>query len=212
MGLKENLLEAAKKAAAQAGNGIASGLNRADELGGDLRDYLLERKDSPMLRKLGERMAKLGGLGIEQEVEEGMSPEEEALVAAAAAAPPPTAAEQVAAEEAKGVGDPEIAAQIYGRDSCPWTGRAITLLNNAKVDFDYIQLDESENRHFENKLLGETKQDTVPYVFLRGDFVGGYNELNEVVRVGLLDYRILTAEDKKAADAAGKKPTDIASR
>ncbi|MBL4633694.1 MAG: glutaredoxin [Kofleriaceae bacterium] len=210
MGLKENLLGAAKSAAAQAGKGIATGLNRADELGGDLRDYLLEKKDSPTLRKIGERMAKLGGLSVDGD--DGPSPHEEAMAAAAAVAPPPTAAENSATDAAKGLGDPEIAAQIYGRDSCPWTGRAITLLNNAKVDFDYLQLDESENRHFENKLISETKQDTVPYVFLRGEFVGGYNELNEIVRVGRLDYRILSVDDKKAADASGKPSTTIAAR
>lgn len=209
MGLKENLLGAAKTAAGHAGRGIASGLNRADELGGDLRDYLLERTDSPSLRKIGERMAKLGGIAVD---DDGPSPHEEAMVAAAAVAPPPTAAQNSAVEAAKGLGDPEVAAQIYGRDSCPWTGRAITLLNNAKVDFDYLQLDESENRHFENKLLSETKQDTVPYVFLRGEFVGGYNELNEIVRVGRLDYRILSKEDKKAADASGKPSVSIAAR
>ncbi len=210
MGIKENLLGAAKKAAAQAGNTIASGLNRADDLGGDLRDYLLERKDSPVLRKIGERMAKLGGLSVDGE--EALSPREEAMAAAAAAAPPPTAQQESDAAAAKGLGDPDIAAQIYGRDSCPWTGRAITLLNNAKVDFDYLQLDESENRHFENKLLLETKQDTVPYVFLRGEFVGGYNELNEIVRVGQLEERILTAEEKAAAKASGVATTQIASR
>ena len=55
---------------------------------------------------------------------------------------------------------------------------------------------------FDGKLVAETKQNTVPYVYLRGDFVGGFNETNEVVRLGELDYRTLSAEDKLASKAA----------
>ena len=208
---RDNLLDSAKKAAALAGKQVAAGLNRADELGGDLRDYLLERKDSPRLRALGERLAKLGGVRLEDEDAEVVRTREEAFVAAAAAAPPPTAAEIAESEGKKGLGDPEIAAQVYGRKSCAWTGRAITLLNEGKVDFDFIELDDSENGHFEGKLVADTKRDTVPYIYLRGEFVGGYNELNEVVRLGELSYRILGVADREAADVTRKK-VEIAKR
>lgn len=210
MSIRDNLLDSVKKAAALASKQVAAGLNRADELGGDLRDYLLERKDSPTLRKIGERLAKIGGVRLEDEDAE-VRKREAAFVAAAAAAPPPTAAEIAAKESKKGLGDGEIAAQVYGRKSCPWTGRAITLLNEGKVDFDFIELDDSENTHYEGKLVSETKQDTVPYIYLRGEFVGGYNQLNEVVRLGELSYRILGAADRKAADATRKK-VEIAPR
>lgn len=210
MGIRDNLLGSAKRAAALGAKQVAAGLNRADELGGDLRDYLLERKDSPTLRKIGERLAKIGGVRLENEDAE-VRKREAAFVAAAAAAPPPTAAENAANDSKKGLGDGEIAAQVYGRKSCPWTGRAITLLNDGKVDFDFIELDDSENAPFEGKLVTETKQNTVPYIYLRGEFVGGYNELNEVVRLGELSYRILGAADRKAADATRKK-VEIAPR
>lgn len=210
MGIRDNLLDSAKKAAALAGKQVAAGLNRADELGGDLRDYLLERKDSPKLRAIGERLAKIGGVRLEDE-DADVRKREAAFVAAAAAAPPPTAAELADKESKKGLGDPDVAAQVYGRKSCPWTGRAITLLNDGKVDFDFIELDDSENTHFEGKLVAETTRDTVPYIYLRGEFVGGYNELNEVVRLGELSYRILGAADRKAADATRKK-VEIAKR
>ncbi len=210
MGFRDDLLGSAKKAAALAGKQVAAGLNRADELGGDLRDYLLERKDSPRLRAIGERLAKIGGVRLEDEDAE-LRKREAAFAAAAAAAPPPTAAENAAREKKKGLGDVEVAAQVYGRKSCPWTGRAMTLLNEGKVDFDFIELDDSENTHLEGKLVATTKQDTVPYIYLRGEFVGGYNELNEVVRLGELSYRILNAADRKAADATRKK-VEIAKR
>ena len=85
------------------------------------------------------------------------------------------------------------------------------MLNEGKVDYDFIDMDDSENGHFEGKLVAETKQATVPFIFLRGEFVGGFNEVNEVVRLGELSYRILSAEDKKASDAV-RKHVDIAPR
>ena len=144
-------------------------------------------------------MARLGGLSMSDF--DGPSEAEVAHANAASAAPPPTAAQVTAEAEKKGLGDPDIGAQIYGRKSCPWTGRAITLLNEGKVDYDFVDLDFPENGHFEGKLVAETKQNTVPYVYLRGDFVGGFNETNEVVRLGELSYRILSAEDKLASKA-----------
>lgn len=209
MGLKDDLLGAANRTADLASKQLFAGLNRADELGGELRDYLLERKDQPMLRKIGERLARFGGVNLE---DDGPSKYEQSVASAASAAPPPTAAEVSAAAASKGLGDPEIAAQIYGRKSCAWSGRAITLLNDSKVDYDFIDLDDSENGHFEGKLVADTKQSSVPYLYLRGEFIGGFNELSEVVRLGQLDYQIMTAEDKKAADGVRKQKVVIAKR
>ena len=64
------------------------------------------------------------------------------------------------------------------------------MLNEGKVDYDFIDMGDSENGYFEGKLVAETKQSTVPFIFLRGEFVGGFNEVNEVVRLGELAYRI----------------------
>lgn len=209
--LTETVRGKAREAAGLASKRLAAGLNRVDELGGDLRDYLLEQEDSPRLRAMGERLAKLGGVRVESAEESEDRARESAHAEAAAAAPPPTSSEILQSEAKKGLGDNEIAAQVYGRKSCPWTGRAITLLNEGKVDFDLIELDDSENGHFEGKLVAETKRDTVPYIYLRGEFVGGFNELNEVVRLGELSYRTLSADDRKAADAT-RKPVEIAAR
>ena len=210
MGIAQFVTKKAKHGASVVGKKVASGLNKVDELGGEFRDYLLERDDAPKLRSFGERLAKLGGVRLEEI--SGPSTYEQQLAAAAAAAPPPTAA-AVASAEKTGPGDADIAAQIYGKQSCPWTGRARTMLNEGKVDFDFIELDDSENAHWEGKLAAETKQSTVPYIFLRGEFVGGYNELNEVVRLGQLEYRTMPVADRAAVDANSPgKVIDIASR
>lgn len=210
MGIANFLKQHAKNGASLAGKQLVDGLNRVDELGGELRDYLLERDDAPRLRALGVRLAKLGGVNLEDVA--GPSDYEQEIAAASAAAPPPTAAD-IATAEKTGPGDADIAAQIYGKQSCPWTGRARTMLNEAKVDFDFIELDDSENTHWEGKLNSQTGQNTVPYVFLRGEFVGGFNELSEVVRLGQLDYRTLTQADRTAADATRPHASvEIASR
>lgn len=199
MGFAKFVKLQAKRGASIATKQVLSGLNRVDELGGEVRDYLLERDDAPKLRALGVRLAKLGGVKLEDI--SGPSEYEQEIAAASAAAPPPTAA-AVASAEKTGPGDADIAAQVYGKQSCPWTGRARTALNEAKIDFDFIELDDSENTHWEGKLNSQTGQNTVPYVFLRGEFVGGFNELSEVVRLGQLEYRTMSAEDRAAADAS----------
>ncbi len=42
---------------------------------------------------------------------------------------------------------------------------------------------------FEGRLIPETKQNTQPWMFLRGEFIGGFNALDEVYRLGQLESR-----------------------
>ncbi len=135
MGLKQQLTSVAKKSAARVGKRVLSGFNRADEVGGEVRDYILERTNSPGFKRLTERLTRIRGARkdvqeLDRQVE---SAHERYLRETAMAAPPPTA-DEVAASKRNTLGDPDIAAQIYGRESCPWTGRAITVLNQAKID------------------------------------------------------------------------------
>ena len=66
-----------------------------------------------------------------------------------------------------------VKAQIFGKKSCPWSGRAITLMEKHKVDFDWVDLEEPEHEAKLAPLMVETNQQTVPFVYLRGKFVGG---------------------------------------
>jgi glutaredoxin len=199
MALKDKLGSLARSAASRAGKRAFAAFNRADELGGELRDYLQERVDSPALRKISERLARVRGPKdtklFDQKVRAAQA---EAIAAAANAAPPPTAAE-VAAAKHTGLGNPALAAQVYGRASCPWTGRAMTLLNNARLDYDFIDLEDLDNAVYESRLVAETKQNTTPYVYLRGEFLGGFNALDEVVRLGQLEQRTLAPEQRATA-------------
>src|SRR5690606_30902705 len=85
--------------------------------------------------------------------------------------------------------------------SCPWSGRAITLLEKHKVDYDFVDLEEPEHEHRATGLAAETHQNTVPYVYLRGQFIGGFNALSEVERLGQLEVALMTPEERAAAPA-----------
>jgi glutaredoxin len=175
---------------------LFAALNRADELGGEVRDFLQDRvaKD-PRYVAARKRIAQLLGRRYESRAE--------AAAAAATAAQRTAAAAATASGPAKkagaGFGDPSIKAQIFGKKSCPWTGRAITLLERHKVDFDLVDLEEPEHEAKLTALSQETRQHTVPFIYLRGQFVGGFNALSEIERLGQLEVALMTAEERAAA-------------
>ena len=97
------------------------------------------------------------------------------------------------------LGDPNQPAQVYGRDADPWTGRVKLLLRDRQVDFSYVDLDLDENLALAARLVRETKQVEGPYVYLRGELIGGYNAISELERLGQLDDRILPADQRQKA-------------
>jgi glutaredoxin len=90
-------------------------------------------------------------------------------------------------EEDKPLGDPEIAAQVYGNGTDPWTGRTLQLLTDHDTAHEFVDLESEGGLKIETRLVRETQQDKPPYVYLRGQLVGGYNALNEIVRLGQLE-------------------------
>lgn len=108
--------------------------------------------------------------------------------------PPAPAASEVEVEApSRGVGDPAIAVQLFTKDSCPTCHRALRLLEDAKIDATVLAIDTPVNAYLAPLLSAETGQTTVPYVFIRGQFIGGYNELDKLQRLGELEARILAA-------------------
>jgi glutaredoxin len=203
-----------QKWTAQAMSKLVSALNRADEIGGELRDYLQDRKQKlahdPRVASARSQIARLlGRPDPQQRPATGAA----ATGSAASASPPapsptpPPAAEPAAAASApvaaapRGFGDPSIKAQIFGKRSCPWTGRAMSLLERHKVDFDFLDLEEPEHEAKQAKLTHETRQNTVPYVYLRGKFVGGFNALSEIERLGQLEVALMSKEELTHAPA-----------
>ncbi len=177
---------------------LFSALNRADELGGELRDYLQEKVlVDPRYVSARRRVAGLFGKTYESKQEATVRASVAETARAAVAAPTPVAVKK----SERTLGNPDIKAQIYGKKSCPWSGRAISLFERHKVDFDFVDLEEPEHEALAPRLAVETKQTTVPYVYLRGQFIGGFNALSEVERLGQLDFALMSAEEKKAAPA-----------
>ncbi len=181
----------------QATEKLFAALNRADELGGELRDYLQDKvATDPRYVQARKRIAKLLGKSYESRAEANAKAKHvEAKKAAAAAPTPAKAAAPV------GFGDPSIKAQIYGKKSDPWTGRAITILERNKVDFDNIDLEEPEHEQKILALVNETKQHTVPFVYLRGQFIGGFNALAEIERLGQLEFALMSADERAKVPA-----------
>ncbi len=78
---------------------------------------------------------------------------------------------------------------------------AITLLERHKLDYDYLDLEEPEHEAKAMPLSLETKQNTVPFIYLRGKFIGGFNALAEIDRLGQLDVAMMTDEEREKAPA-----------
>jgi glutaredoxin len=183
----------AKKWTVQATEKLLGALNRADEIGGELRDYLQDRvATDPRYVSARKRVARLLGRSYESKQEVAKQAQVVAERTAAVAAVTPK-------KQAKSLSDPSIKAQVYGRKSCPWTGRALTLLERHKVDFDFIDLEEPEHESKLAPLALETKQNTTPYIYLRGVFIGGYNALSEIERLGQLEVALMSKEERAAA-------------
>ena len=95
-----------------------------------------------------------------------------------------------------GLGDPSRAVQVFGRASCSWSGRAQALLKSQGIDYAYFDLSAYGSDSVLRELKQETKHYTVPYVYLRGKFIGGYNELDEIHRLGQLEYLTLPEAER----------------
>jgi len=193
--------EESKKWTKQATERVFAALNRADEIGGEVRDFLQERvATDPRYIKARKGLAKLLGKTYESRAEtEKKAVAAEAARKAAAAATPPSAKQKEAAQ--KGYGNAELKAQIYGKKSCPWTGRAITLLERHKLDYDYIDLEEPEHESKLAPLQNETHQHTQPFIYLRGQFIGGFNALAEIERLGQLEFALMSKDERANAPA-----------
>ena len=183
----------------QATEKLFSALNRADELGGELRDYLQDKVATDQRYvQARKRIAKLLGKSYVSKTEAVAKAKKVEAKKAAVAAPTPAPKPSGAIA---GFGDPSIKAQIFGKQSDPWSGRARTILEKHKVDFDWVDLEEPENEAKLVPLTNETKQHTVPFIYLRGQFIGGFNAVAEIERLGQLEYALMSAEEREKVPA-----------
>jgi glutaredoxin len=161
--------ELGKQLLVRASGKVAGALSRADVLGGKVRDRVAEKLEA-----------------LKKPTLPPLVPAAATTAPRAPLEPPPPA----------GLGDPSRAAQVFGRASCPWSGRVVALLQSARVQYAYFDLDGYGSDTIVRELKLETKQDTVPYVYIRGRFIGGYNALDEIYRLGQLEYLTLSEADR----------------
>ncbi len=177
---------------------VSETLNKADVIGGELRDKLMARyQESERAQRVVAKLQRLRG-----NKDHGVELRQPGAARTAADNEESAAASTASAQT--GLGDPGVAAQIYGRSSCPWSGRAIRLLEDRKIDYDFIDMDDEDHGGLDTPLIAETKQNTVPYVYLRGQFIGGYNALAEVDRLGQLEAATLSDEERAATPSTEK--------
>lgn len=86
-------------------------------------------------------------------------------------------------------GDERKAAQVFGTKTCSFTHRALNLLESAAIETTFVNLGEPGAGAIRRELTAETDHHTVPYVYLRGKFIGGFRELDRLYRSGELKDR-----------------------
>ena len=171
------------KAVIQRASGkVLEALSRADELGGQLRDQVSDKLVEWRGARQGPRSAEVQGATV--------------------SAPSTTAGPRKVPPS--GLGDPVRAVQIFGRASCPWSGRALALIKRAGIEYAYFDLDGYGSDTVLRELKLETKQDSVPYVYVRGRFIGGYNALDELDRLGHLEYLALAEDERQRHPMHGR--------
>jgi len=178
------------RAAAKTGRKLLSAADHLDERAGELRDEVKRTvKESRRLQRLRTVLqdpepldpprSAVAGVRSKQEIAEAM-------------------------RSSFSYGDEGKQAQVFGGRGCPWTGRALLLLEQAGVETAHVDLDHAASGPMREELSVETGQMTVPYVFLRGRFVGGYNALDEIQRLGHLEYLTLTSSEQLAHPDHGR--------
>ena len=103
---------------------------------------------------------------------------------------------------AAAIADANLPAQVYGRKTDTWTSRVTDLFDAKQVKYQFVDLDDPKHAALPDRLVSETKRNLTPYVFVRGKYVGGFNAVDELERLGQLDD--LLAGRKIETQAAGR--------
>lgn len=68
--------------------------------------------------------------------------------------------------------------ELYVWKTCPFCIRAIMLLDEKGIDYQVYDI--KNNKGKKKELFEKTGQNTVPYVFIDGSFIGGFDDLNQL--------------------------------
>lgn len=73
---------------------------------------------------------------------------------------------------------------MYTKPGCRYCELAESLLNRTGIIYDSEDI--SNNLAVQQKLINDTGQYTVPYIFIKGQFIGGYSDLVKMNNDGRL--------------------------
>jgi len=77
---------------------------------------------------------------------------------------------------------------VYSKTTCPWCKKAKKYLEDYDLEYEVIDLDKSKNMgKIREQLITETKQNTVPNIFIGDYHVGGYTNLQNLGLSGELE-------------------------
>lgn len=178
-----------RQALKDAGTRLLDVADRADERGGEIRDQIKEKlRTSRRLAELKKALTTSPASDSKDQAENKVAP-----------APSPKKQPEVFS-----YGDARKEAQVFGARSCTWSGRSMRLFESAGVQATYLDLDHPGSGSLREELRRETGQHTVPYIYLRGQFIGGFNALDEIHRLGQLPYLLLTEAERQQHPDHGK--------
>ena len=72
---------------------------------------------------------------------------------------------------------------VYILKDCPWSKRAIRLLNSLSIPYEVILIDNDESFQ---KIMVKSNHNTFPQIFLDNNFFGGYDELSQQAKIDKL--------------------------
>ena len=75
---------------------------------------------------------------------------------------------------------------VYSTTFCPYCVRAKSLLERKGVAFTEINLDQ-EAPEVKVELMQKTRHRTVPQIFIKDQFIGGFDQLYALEKAGKLD-------------------------
>jgi glutaredoxin 3 len=78
----------------------------------------------------------------------------------------------------------DIKVMLYFKSGCIYCDKAKALLKSRRIPYEAVEL--TNNKDLIIKLIGQTGQNTVPYVFVNGEFIGGYKDLRDLDEAGKL--------------------------
>ncbi|MDP4708852.1 MAG: glutathione S-transferase N-terminal domain-containing protein [Rickettsiaceae bacterium] len=78
----------------------------------------------------------------------------------------------------------DVKVMLYSKTGCGYCDKAKALLQSRGIPYEVVEL--TNNKDLIIKLVNQTGQNTVPYVFVNDEFIGGYQDLQELDKAGEL--------------------------